>query len=82
MSRSNQKTPIFGITTAKSEAEDKKIWHSRFRSSSKQKLKNCIDYEEMIDVHFREVSNPWLMAKDGRQHISLTNPRLKEWMRK
>ena len=32
MSRSRRKTPIFGITTATSEAEDKRLWHKRLRA--------------------------------------------------
>jgi len=29
MSRSRLKTPIFGHTTARSEADDKRLWHKR-----------------------------------------------------
>lgn len=83
MSRSFKKTPVCGITCARSEAWCKKNWHSRFRHSAKEKLKYCSDYDGFIDVDFREVSNPWAMAKDGRQFIDLVKrPYLAKFLRK
>jgi hypothetical protein len=83
MSRSIRKTPIFGITRAASEKKDKKIWHSRFRHASKQKLRACDDLDTMVDVAAKEVSNPWLMSKDGKRRVSdIRHPKLKEWLRK
>jgi hypothetical protein len=82
MSRSIRKTPIFGNAKSQSEAKDKKIWHSRFRHSVKQRLKSCADHDALVDVDVKEVSNPWLMAKDGKRRIGMRHPKLKEWLRK
>jgi len=83
MSRSHKKHPVCGISTSDSEKLDKKIWHSRFRTTSKQNLRTCNDYENLIDVHFREMSNVWAMAKDGRQWLNTSRkPYLKKYMRK
>jgi hypothetical protein len=38
MSRSLRKTPIFGHTTARSEADDKRLWHKRWRASERDQL--------------------------------------------
>ncbi len=83
MSRSYKKTPIIGITTSESEKGDKKIWHSRFRTTAKQKINTCNDYDNLIDVHFREVSNIWSMAKDGRKWLNIAKkPYFTKYMRK
>lgn len=83
MSRSFRKTPIAGITTASSEAWDKKNWHSIFRAVSKQNLNGCHDYGAFVDINFRSVSNPWKMAKDGKSRMNLNkNPNLKKYLRK
>lgn len=66
MSRSRRKTPIFGITTAPSESEDKRLWHKRLRAKSRDQLKAGPD--DPIPVDHREVSDPWGMAKDGRRY--------------
>ena len=83
MSRSFKKTPICGITTSESEAADKKLWHARFRTRAKQNLNTCDDFDSLVDIHFREVSNVWSMAKDGRQWLDIANrPHLKKYLRK
>jgi hypothetical protein len=38
MSRSLRETPIFGHTTAHSEADDKRLWHKRWRASERNQL--------------------------------------------
>lgn len=69
MSRSRRKTPIFGITTARSEREDKVLWHGRWRVAERTAL--AAISPDMADGHMttlkRSVSNPWSMAKDGRR---------------
>lgn len=69
MSRSYRKTNIGGIAGS-SEKQDKKIWHSRMRSHEKQRIIKGLKKEEGFDnfvtTHFREVSNPWSMSKDGK----------------
>lgn len=73
MSRSFRKTPIFGFTTAQSEKEDKKIWHSRLRSREKQQLQQSAhsDPESHITTVELDVSNVWAFSKDGRQYFSV-----------
>ncbi|WP_288076486.1 hypothetical protein [Pseudomonas sp.] len=63
MSRSRRKTPIFGITTARSEAFDKATWHRAFRRAENQRLQSGSDRESR---HFHEFSSPWCMQKDGK----------------
>lgn len=63
MSRSYRKTPAGDCRS--SEKEDKKIWHSRYRHACRQKIH--IEGEDLeLLPHFRELSNPWEMAKDGK----------------
>jgi len=64
MSRSHRKTPKGGITTAKSEKEDKRFANRKERRKVKITLQITPDAE--ILPHRREVSDPWLMAKDGK----------------
>lgn len=64
MSRSRRKTPIFGITTAKSEAFDKANWHRAFRRSENQRLQAAPD---RAPRDIREFYNPWSMHKDGKR---------------
>ena len=74
MSRSYRKTPIFGITTAESEKEDKKLWHKSFRTKAKNQLKEKTlrnDIEELdtiIDVHEYDVSNSYAMDKEVKKY--------------
>jgi len=63
MSRSRRKTPITPVTTAVSEAEDKKIWHRRYRRAEKQRINYDADFEPLSISHY---SDPWKMDKDGK----------------
>ena len=74
MSRSRRKTPIFGITTATSEAEDKRLWHKRLRAKTRDQLK--ADPDDPIPVDHREVSDPWGMSKDGRRYHKKATPKM------
>lgn len=73
MSHSKRKTPIFGITTAKSEKQDKKAWHSRLRSRVRTDLASIP--AEQLDGYIapggNEVGNVWSMAKDGKLYFHL-----------
>ena len=73
MSRSRRKTPIFGITTARSEREDKALWHGRWRAAERTVLAGMLP--GCADAHMttpaRGVSDPWGMSKDGRRFWSL-----------
>jgi hypothetical protein len=72
MSRSYRYTPICGLTTAASEKDDKQRWHRRFRHRNRQLVRHGED-----PLLQRVVSDPWLMAKDGKQWFDPTrHPRL------
>jgi len=66
MSRSLRKTPIFGHTTARSEAEDKRLWHKRWRASERDQLAKIGADTDHVTVHLNAVSSTWDMAKDGK----------------
>jgi hypothetical protein len=66
MSRSQRKNPIQGITTARSEADDKRIWHGRWRSTERDKLLTLNETKDHLTSDKNEVSNPWTMNKDGK----------------
>ncbi len=68
MSRSQKKIPIFGIAGARSEKQDKRIWHKRMRAlqRTKQSPLANIELESHLPVRVLEASNIWSMAKDGR----------------
>jgi hypothetical protein len=64
MTRSRKKTPISGITTVRSEKQDKRLGNRRVRRAVKQALATSVDVD--ILPHRRELTNPWTMAKDGK----------------
>ncbi|HXF38109.1 MAG TPA: hypothetical protein VN687_00210 [Blastocatellia bacterium] len=78
MSRSRRKTPIHGMTTARSEKKDKRLYNRRFRHVSKQALHVSPQQEPL--PHLREHSNPWSMDKDGK--VRFDPKKHPEWMRK
>lgn len=81
MSRSRRRTPICGLTTARSEADDKRIWHKRARARIRMLIHRAgADDTPVLDQ--REVSNPWSMAKDGRQRLEPGTPWFDKCMRK
>lgn len=65
MSRSRKKTPIHGIAVCASEAKDKCIWHKRMRTHERDRL--IVD-PEGVPTHRRQVSDRWLMGKDGKTY--------------
>ncbi|UOB05889.1 hypothetical protein [[Acidovorax] ebreus] len=66
MSRSRRKTPIFGIANAPSEADDKRLWHKRWRSRERDQLASLPPDGDPLPVHRHSVSSTWDMAKDGK----------------
>ncbi|TBV01237.1 MULTISPECIES: hypothetical protein [Pseudomonadaceae] len=78
MSRSKRKTPICGITTAKSETFDKACWHRAFRRA--ENLRLATDPESEAH-HIREFSDPWSMQKDGKCYWG-DEHRDAKWLRK
>jgi hypothetical protein len=83
MARSRFHTPITGITLAESEKRDKQLWHRHYRRCERQNLAMCVDWDEYITVHEREVSNPWMFDKDGKRWFDLIRyPDLMRLLRK
>ncbi|UII26535.1 hypothetical protein LVD15_25100 [Fulvivirga maritima] len=64
MSRSRRKTKVRGITTAKSEKEEKRKANRRLRRQVNQK----INKEEEVLPELREVSDVWAFSKDGKRY--------------
>lgn len=79
MSRSRRKTPIVGITTAKSEAFDKQTWHRAYRRAEKVRAEHDPDGEPR---NFRDFTDAWSRQKDGKQYISKACPVRDKLMRK
>jgi hypothetical protein len=66
MSKSEKKTKIRGITTAKSEKKNKQDANRKFRRIIKQKVKS--NESELPEI--REISNIWSFDKDGKIYDS------------
>ena len=66
MSRSEKKNKIRGITTAKSEKENKQEANRKYRRIIKQKVKS--NESELPEI--REISNVWSFDKDGKIYDS------------
>ncbi|WKB82442.1 hypothetical protein [Cellulophaga omnivescoria] len=66
MSKSEKKTKIRGITTAKSEKENKQDANRKYRRIVKQKVKS--NESELPKI--REISNVWSFNKDGKKYDS------------
>lgn len=66
MSRSLRKTPIFGHTTARSEAHDKRQGHKRLRAGERGQLASVGPETDHVTVDRNAVSSTWDMAKDGK----------------
>lgn len=67
MSRSRKKLPFSGITTAVSEKEDKRRANRTERRLNRQILYATVD--DTLLRNKREVGNPWLFAKDGKNRF-------------
>ena len=63
MSRSHKKNPAGGIATCRSEASDKRRWHSQWRMAVKEAMRRG---EEVLPAE-REVSEVWMFGKDGKR---------------
>ncbi|MGV8892561.1 MAG: hypothetical protein ACOH2K_06425 [Burkholderiaceae bacterium] len=74
MSRSRRKTPITGHTNCRSEQQDKKTWHQRWRTRERSTLASLSP--EGLAAHLplleQQVSNVWSMGKDGRSYWPVT----------
>lgn len=67
MTHSRKKTPIVGTTSADSEKADKLQAHRRERRKVREVLHVEADPEVLPHTH--EVSDPWVMAKDGKIYV-------------
>jgi hypothetical protein len=72
MSRSYRKTPVFGMTTSKSDKPGRKIDHRRYRHYYKDKIRHE-EYDDIEPPNHKE--NPWNWPKDGKQYW----PEAKTW---
>ena len=75
MSRSTRKTPIMGITTCRSERDDKQIWHRRWRAHQRTALASAPldDEDSKLPESMKQLSDIWDMGKDGRQYWPLSS---------
>jgi hypothetical protein len=65
MSRSRRKTPIFGYTSAKSDAEWKAQSARALRRTVRQVLKATLDLSDFPGKRW-DLVNPWSAPKDGK----------------
>ena len=84
MSRSRRKTSACGMTCSESEKKDKRIANRTLRRKTKQQLdENDSNLNEVIFVdRLREVSDVWMMNKDGKQFFDSSTDYGQRLMRK
>ena len=68
MSRSKRKTPVFGITTTRTEKQDKRLANRKLRRKTRVDPENA--------PALREVSDVWGFAKDGKIYMPTFKPRM------
>lgn len=80
MSRSFNKHPVMGMTTARSEKYDKRLANRRWRRGERLRIIAMRDPDQFVLFPQDSYSNVWSMDKDGRQRFSaIEHP---EWLRK
>ncbi len=79
MSRSRRKTPITGITTARSDQPFKACEHRRERSAVRKALHWTAD--DTAVPHTKAFGDPWAAPKDGKAWLPLHKDRAR-WLRK
>ena len=65
MARSKRKTPIFGLTTARSEKQDKRRWNRTFRRIARLKTQTGAE----VPVKIEAVTDVWDGNKDGKRYF-------------
>ena len=74
MSRSVRNTTAGGMYTgmasARSEKEDKKLWHGAWRAAYRKELSGITPDSDVVAVSRRAVSNVWDFSKDGHSYWS------------
>lgn len=73
MSRSRKKTPVRGVTGARSEKTDKRQINRALRKRVRKTLLD--DPERLIAPDRREVRDVWDMAKDGKYFLKDPRPK-------
>lgn len=79
MSRSRKKTPISGVTTARSEAFDKQTWHRAYRRAERVRVSADPESEPR---HINEFTSAWDRQKDGKLYYEKSSPYISKMMRK
>jgi len=82
MSRSRRKTPVCGITTARSEKKDKRLVNRKLRRVTNEMLKGSQLEDDLIFPEKRDVSDVWLMEKDGKQWLDPNDPENRRALKK
>jgi hypothetical protein len=80
MSRSKRKTPIAGNGSASSEKKDKRFANRSLRKIVKQKL--LLGVEDDLLPLVKEISDPWIMSKDGKSWLGFSDFKKKSWYKK
>jgi hypothetical protein len=73
MSRSHKKTPVRGVTGARSERTDKRQVNRALRKRVRKALLD--DPDRLIAPDRREVRDVWQMAKDGKYFLKAPRPK-------
>jgi hypothetical protein len=68
VSRSRRKTPIAGITSARSDKPFKVDEHRAERRTTRAVVRKTLDGDDTA-LYSRPHGNPWLAPKDGKQLI-------------
>jgi hypothetical protein len=78
VSNSRRRSPICGITTARSDHPWKKAAARKLRRAVRQSLKATLDGDKFAGKRWGLV-NPWSSEKDGKHWFGFDRP---DWMRK
>lgn len=88
MGKSRKNVPIFGNADA-SEKMDKRRNNRKLRKRVKQLTDEMkkVSFDEMLEIQNRipsvnEVSDPWVMSKDGKRYINSEDFDIEKAMRK
>lgn len=75
MSRSHRKTPIAGITSARSDARWKAMAARKLRHRVKQDLEASLDGDKFAGKRW-DLVDPWSSEKDGKHYWRDPDPKL------
>jgi hypothetical protein len=74
MARSYRKHAGSGWTTARSEKDDKVIYHRKARRIARNLIRSTEDFDALVFPVAREISNVYNWAKDGKFYYLKPNP--------